>query len=191
MEPELRKQIKEWEKMLTPEQAKRLFIRDSAYKAYKTGNGSIQEVTTEALKEVINLATVGNMTKEQIGMHIANLEQARVLLSSLVQGYQIAFAEEKEPEFKKKHEQEERERKSKTSKPKSLEESLAKLGLNLSSLMASMDKETKAKTEENLEVLSDSNKPPAINTIPATSNKFKCEKCGKEMFIAMKSFHKC
>lgn len=199
MEPELRKQIKEWEKMLSPEQAKRLFIRDSAIKAYNTSDDSIKEVISSTLKEVIDTVTVSSMTKPEIGMLIANLEEARVLLSSLTQGLQIAFAAEKEPEFKAKRIKEEKERKntSSSNRPKSLEESLAKLGLNLGQLMASMDKETKAKTEENLEVLNENivqiNTPAPVNTVSPNPNpnKVKCEKCSKEVFRSMLGMHKC
>ena len=102
----MREQIKLWEKKLDPITAKKLFIRESAIRAYKSGNGEIEKVTVEVVKEAIDLITVGKMTKDEVGSLITRLEEARIVLASLTQGFQIAFAEEKEPEFKKRHERE-------------------------------------------------------------------------------------
>lgn len=175
MEPELASKVKDWSKTMKPEDAKKLFIRDSAKEAYKTSDEKVREITTEVVKEVIDILTVGKMTRAEIGTHIANLEKARSLLACLGQGFQIAFAEEKEPEFKAKHEREQKE--ARASKPKTLEDSLSRLGVDFSKLAASLNKPLPVKNEE--------------TKTPAPSNKIKCDKCGKEFFSAMKNFHKC
>jgi hypothetical protein len=186
MEPELKAKVKIWEESKSPELAKKLFIRDSAREAYKTGNGSIKEVTSNTLKEVIDLVTVGSMTKEEIGIHISNLETARSYLSALTQGYQIAFAEEKEPEFKAKAlERAKSERKS-SSKPKTLEESLSKLGIDMNKLFSALSN-NQAKAETVKAEVPENNLRPT----PSPLNLVKCPKCQKEFTPTILSFHKC
>lgn len=177
----MKDQIKNWEKALSPDVAKRLFIRNSAIEAYK--NGNISTATENATKEIIDLM-VSHMTKDQIGMHIANLEKARAILGSLTQGFQVAFAEEKEPEFKAKHEKEEKERKAKSSKPKDLNSQLGALGIDLTKLMESINKKTPITPTNPAPDSSNSE-----NSIPA--GKFECEKCHKVLFEVLRSMHKC
>lgn len=188
MEPELKDQVKIWEKSLSPDVAKRLFIRNSAIEAYKSGN--ISSATENATKEVIDLM-VSHMTKDQIGMHIANLEKARAILGSLTQGFQVAFAEEKEPEFKAARDKRDREAKAKASKPKDLNSQLAGLGIDLTKLMESINKKVPSplapQTNPAPEISSSSS--DSENSIPA--GQYQCENCKKVLFLALKAMHKC
>jgi hypothetical protein len=169
MIPETQSKVEEWKKAMNPDVAKKLFLRESARKAYSAGNGEIAKITSETLKEVIDIITVGKMTHDEIGEHISNLEKARALLATLGQGFQIAFAEEKEPEFRAKHEAREKAR-----KLEGKSSSKNKTGVDLEALVASImvnPKEFAPKESKNA--------------------KIKCETCGVEFFPVMKSFHKC
>jgi hypothetical protein len=166
MEPELVEKIKDWNGKVNEETAKKLFIRSESLRAYK--ENSIKENSERVIKEIVENISVSFMSKEEIGMHIAQLEKARALLASLTQGYEIAYAEEKEPEFKKKHEEREKERKVKKLS------SLEKLGINESDLLEALKKFSPNSQNEN-----------------KTPQKETCEKCGKEILSAMKKFHKC
>jgi len=187
LEPELKDQIKSWEKALSPDVAKRLFIRNSAIEAYKSGE--IATATENATKEIIDLM-VSHMTKDQIAQHIGNLEKARALLGSLTQGFQVAYAEEKEPEFKAKRDKEEKERKAKSSKPKDLNSQLGALGIDLTKLMESINKKVPTPSPT-------TNLAPEINSSAQTSeptigpNQFQCGNCKKVLFTSLKSMHKC
>jgi hypothetical protein len=189
LEPELKSQIKDWEKKLDPKTAKKLFIREGAKGAYK--DSTVKEFTTETLKEVIDLVTASSMTKEEIGMHIANLEEARAMLSALTQGYQIAFAEEKEPIFKARRDKEEKEKR--TAKPKTLEDKLSGLGIDLNAFLSAMSKSEKV--PEKVGIKEDKPSTPPENPIPAPTvskiQKFTCEKCGRELALILKNSHKC
>jgi hypothetical protein len=188
LEPESLKQIKEWEKKLDPKVAKKLFIRETARAAYKTGNGDIKAHTTEVIKEVIELVTANSMTKEEIGMHIANLEEARSCLSALTQGYQIAFAEEKEPEFKAKHLKEQNEKIA--SQPKTLEASLSRLGIDMGALMSKLSQINS--TTEKLGIAPKSPAPEIVSEksiVPA--GKSLCQECGKTVWTVMMPKHRC
>lgn len=193
MEPELKDQIKSWEKALSPDVAKRLFIRNSAIEAYKSGE--IASATENATKEIIDLM-VSHMTKDQIAQHIGNLEKARALLGSLTQGFQVAYAEEKEPEFKAARDKREKEAKAKSSTPKSKrpEDIVAGLGIDYDKMMADINKNDPNRVTAKLGILAPQNTPApdssnSENSIPA--GQFQCEKCKKIMFNALKSMHKC
>lgn len=107
MEPETQKLIASWPDM-TEEQAKLLFIRQSATKAFE--NGNILEATKEILAEIVKVSTVSNMTKAEIAVHIGNLEKARTFLAAFTQGLMIGQANEEEPRIKEKHKKEQREK---------------------------------------------------------------------------------
>lgn len=107
MEPQTRELIASWPNM-SEEEAKLLFIRKSAQEAYEQGN--IAEATKEILKEIVVTSTVNSMTREEIGLHIANLEKARSFLAAFTQGLMIGLSTELEPIFKAKRIKEAREK---------------------------------------------------------------------------------
>lgn len=190
MEPELKDKIKIWENTLSPDVAKRLFIRSSAIEAYKSGN--ISTATENATKEIIDLM-VSHMTKDQIAQHIGNLEKARAILGSLTQGFQVAFAEEKEPEFKAKRDKEAKEARAK--KPKDLSSQLAGLGIDFDKLMSELSKKDPNKVTAQVGISSPTNNPAPENgnsekAIPK-AGMFECEKCHKSLYEAMRKIHKC
>lgn len=104
MEPELQNQVKEWKSAMSEEEAKLLFIRQSASEAYDTDK--VVEATKGILKTIVELTIVSTMTKEEIGLHIGRLETARSYLAAFTQGIQIAHAKDIEPKIKAKREKE-------------------------------------------------------------------------------------
>lgn len=89
-------------------EAKLLFIRKSAQEAYE--KGEIVGETKTVLKSIVEILVVDNMTKEQVGLHIGNLEKARAFLAAHTQGIQIAYAKEAEPILRAKREREKAEK---------------------------------------------------------------------------------
>lgn len=171
MEPETQAKVKEWDSKVEERKAKLLLIRKNAEEAYKTNK--IGECVSAVTKEVMEImSTCDVMSKEQVGTLIGQLETARSIFSALTQGLQIAYANEKEPEFAKKHEA--REREARKSKPKTLEGILAAQGISLEQVMAALDKTGGNKAE-----------------VKPANNKIKCENCSAEFFPAMKGMHKC
>jgi hypothetical protein len=164
MTPEFEKLIASYPEV-SEETIKLIFLRDSARKAYI--ENEISSNTGRVLQEIIELGTISNSTKEEIGIHIANLEKCRAFISCIIQGYKMAHAEELEPEFKRKYEERQKEKKTGVTRA-SLEEKLAKFGLGLS------DFESKSL-----------NNPIPVKEIP----KVTCPKCGKETISL--TFHKC
>lgn len=165
MEPQTLEQIKSWPQM-TEEEAKLLFIRQSAQEAY--AKGEIKEATKDVLKSIVEISTVNSMTKEEIGLHIGNLEKARSFLAAFTQGLQQAFAKEEEPKFKAKREKEKQDKvlaKLTSSKDKKVNE-LIEMARKLATDPSLEKKETK---------------PPV--------SKVTCPKCNKETFSL--KFHKC
>ncbi len=160
---------------LSEENIKLIFIRDRAKKAYV--ENLIREATKETLSEIIVLGTVASASKDDIRLHIGNLEKCRNYLSAMLQGYKIGFAEDIEPKIKAKHEQEAKEARAK--KPKTLEATLAQYGLDASDI---------------------ANKLASLKSSPlvpnsdgeVTKNPIKqeiCPKCNQVMLLP--SFHKC
>lgn len=172
MEPDTIAKIKTWDKAVTEETAKKLFIRSEAMRAYKEDR--VESYSQEIIREIWSSLSVSAMCKSEIGLHIAQLEKARILLATLTQGYEIAYAEEKEPEFKAKHERESRE-----TKIKKLS-GLEALGISKEDFMNALSKLQSS----------------TLNSSPAPEKsililKIPCEKCGKPILPTMKSFHKC
>jgi hypothetical protein len=99
MEPTSRQIIESWPET-TEESAKLIFIRQSATEAY--ANGQIEAATKEFVKEIVPILVVASMSKEQIGIHIANLERARAFLAAFTQGLVIGHETEMLPIFKEK-----------------------------------------------------------------------------------------
>jgi hypothetical protein len=176
MEPELREKIKEWDKAMTPESAKRILIRNGAMEAYKSDN--LKPAVDNVLAEVNSAITVLQMTKAEVGGLIGALENARLILASFAQGLQIEYANEVEPKLRTKREQEKLEKKS-PKKP-------ADLGIDMTALMAALADFKKAKGSG--ETLAFETETP---TPKANPNKYICDNCKSEVWNAMKSMHKC
>jgi hypothetical protein len=149
--------------------AKLIFIRNSGEKSYF--DDKIAECTKETLKEIIELGTVAGMSKEQIGIHLANLERARNYLSALIQGLKIAHAKEVEPAIKEKRAKEKRERTLLKVR------GLSKLGINMDVLSASLSALVKEKQLTN-----------TVNPTPVIA-KVICPSCGRETYSL--KLHKC
>ena len=150
------------------ETIKLIFLRDEAKRSYI--EGKIGECTTSTLQEIIQTGTVGNMDKESISVHIANLEKCRSYISCIIQGYKIALTEELTPQFKARAEARQQEKKSGITR-KSLDDKLAAFGLSLSSFDSKILK-------------SDPIAPSPKELVKVT-----CPKCGKETISL--SFHTC
>lgn len=150
---------------MSEHEAKLLFIRKSAQEAFE--KGEILEATRTILKTIVEVSLVSNMTKEEIGVHIGKLEQARSYLAAFTQGLQIGYAKEQEPIFRAKREKERRER-------------LA------SKLVSSKDK----KVNELIEMARNlaSNPTGEITPKPVLTKQV-CEKCNKEVFSL--KYHTC
>jgi len=148
------------------ETIKLIFLRDEAKRSYI--EGKIEECTTSTLQEIIQTGTVGNMDKESISTHIANLEKCRSYISCIIQGYKIALTEELAPEFKRKHEARMAEKKSGITR-KSLDDKLAAFGLSLDSFSKKVIDSPVIPPKEIVKVV--------------------CPKCGKETISL--SFHNC
>lgn len=164
MTPETLEIIKNYPEM-TEEEAKLLFIRKSAQEAYE--KGEIEEATKGILRTIVEVTFVNNMTKEEIGAHIGNLERAKSFLAAFTQGLQIGYAKEAEPIFKAKAE-------------KRRQEKLAE------KLTSSKDKKVNELIEmaRRLSMGEDASQKPKV-----VAAKVKCEKCNKEVFSL--KFHKC
>jgi len=167
LEPKTKELIAQYPE-LSVEEAKLIFIRQSAQEAYI--NNQIETATKDILKEIIEIATVASMSKEEIGQHIGNLEKVRGYLAAFTQGLMRAHCDEEEPKIRAKRAKEEKEKKA--AKSNDLQSKLAGLGISMDSLMA-------GKKVEN------STQPETQKTI----NKVKCEHCGSEVYSL--KFHKC
>ena len=165
MTPEFKNQIDSYPE-ITEDTVKLIFIRDRAKSSYV--NDTIGSSTKEMIQEIIELGTVSSMSKEDIGIHIANIEKCRQYLSAHLQGLKIGYQEEIEPKIKAKNELEKKARSIKTGK-ESLEDKLKKFGLSLDSFSS--------------QVL---NSPP---NPPAELIKVECPEC-KAMVLSLK-FHSC
>lgn len=162
---------------MNEETAKKLFIRNQALTAYR--EGTVQETSETVIREIFESLSVSAMNKNEIALHIGQLEKARALLAALTQGYEIAYAEEKEPEFKRNH----AEREAKERKEKKVGDTLSKLGVSKETLLAAL-----------ADIRAGNSKPApetAIPAIPTPVEKTVCEKCKKEIAVRMKSFHRC
>jgi hypothetical protein len=180
LEPTLVAQVKDWSKGMTEDQAKKLFIRSEALKAYKENR--VEANSMAIIGEIIDSISVSGMSKDNIALHIGQLERARALLAALTQGYEIAYAEEKEPEFRAKHEKEAKEAKA-TRKPG---DTLSKLGISKEELLAAL-----AEIRSNKNPAPIIANPPTPTPTPIQMDKTTCEHCQKEFLTKMKSFHKC
>lgn len=170
MEPQTRELIASWPNM-SEEEAKLLFIRKSAQEAYEQNN--IKEATKSILKEIVVTSTVNSMSREEIGLHIANLEKARSFLAAFTQGLMIGLSTELEPIFKAKRIKEAREKTiakssgSLSAKDKRIND-LVEMARNLSLASNESAKEAKPIKE---------------------TTKVVCPTCGNETFSL--KFHKC
>lgn len=168
MEPETQKLISQWPD-LSPEQAKLIFVRQSAQEAFE--KGEIKEATEKILEEIKEISTVSNMSREDIGSHIGNLETARNILAAFTQGLMKGHASDVEPKIKAKRAKERKEKLAqKLASKDSKVNSLVQLAMNAAS-------KTKEEDENSMEVVS------------KKVEKVKCEKCGKEVYSL--KFHKC
>ena len=165
MTPEFESLIQSYPEV-SEETIKLIFLRDSARKAYL--ENEISSNTGRVIKEIIELGTMASATKDEIGIHIANLEKCRAFISCIIQGYKMAHAEDLEPEFKRKHEERAKEKKTGITR-KSLDEKLAAFGLSL--------------TDFDKKVLESEVIPPKI------VEKVTCPKCGESTFSL--TFHSC
>ena len=162
MEPETQKLINEWPD-LSPEQAKLIFVRQSAQEAYE--QGKIQEATNSILKEVTEIATCASMDINQIAEHIGNLEKVRNYLAAFTQGLMKAHASKVEPEIKAKRAKERREK--------------------LAQKVASKDSKVNSLIQMAISGAITTNEEPKKNVVTKT----KCESCGLEVYSL--KFHKC
>ena len=165
MEPETIAKINSYPEM-SEEEAKLLFIRKSATEAYE--KGEIKEATKFILTTIVEIATVSNMSKEDIAQHIGNLEKARSFLASFTQGLQIGYVTEIEPKIKARNEK------------KRADAVLAKAGISKS------DKRVNEIIEMARKFASQSDETKVQKNIVT---KIKCEKCNKEVFSL--KFHTC
>ena len=178
MEPETVAKISKWQAAMNEETAKKLFIRTKALEAYRTG--TVQANSEETIREIFDILSVSAMNKSEIALHIGQLEKARALLAALTQGYEIAYAEEKEPEFKRNH----AEREAKERKEKKVGDTLSKLGVSKETLLQALADIRASKT------------PAPETAIPPTPiatpiEMVTCSKCNKEFATKLKAFHKC
>ncbi len=153
---------------MTDDEAKLLFIRQSAAEAF--AKGEIEESTKGILKEIVILCTVASMQKETIGDHIGNLEKARSYLAAHTQGLMTGVEKEALPLFKAKREKERLNKiasKLESAKDKKVND-LISLARDLAS-KGLVNEEVKVKT------------PIASKAV--------CPKCKKEVFSI--KFHKC
>ena len=168
MEPETVAKIKSYPEMSEYE-AKLLFIRKSATEAYE--KGEIQEATKTILRTIVEVAMVSNMSREDIGFHIGNLERARSFLAAFTQGLQIGLATEIEPKIKARREKEKAERAAR--KLASGDDKIASLIALAQGLAKNETLETRKRTVETV----------------STVAKVKCPSCQRET-LSLK-FHKC
>ena len=177
LEPETIAKISKWQAAMNEETAKKLFIRNQALSAYR--ESKIQETSSEVIREIFESLSVSAMNKSEIALHIGQLEKARALLAALTQGYEIAYAEEKEPEFKARHQ----EREAKAKSERKVGDTLSKLGVS---------KETLLQALADIRAGKSNSTPAPVIDIPVTPvEKSICEKCNKEYATKLKSFHKC
>lgn len=164
MTPEFENMIAQYPE-LSEESVKLIFIRDRAKKAFI--EDKIREATSETFKDIITLGTIASASKDDISIHIGNLERCRNYLSCLIQGLKIGYVEQEEPKIRAKREKEAKEKA--TSRPKTVEGILAKYGLNLDSLQSKL--------------VSDPLPPPETKPLELTDST--CPKCGKGGIILM------
>lgn len=145
------------------EEAKLLFIRKSAQEAYE--KGEVVESTKAILKTIVEISLVSNMTKEEIGLHIGNLEKARMFLAAFTQGLQIGYAKEAEPIFKAKREKERLER--------------------IVNKISGKDK----KVNDLIELARSLASKESTGSIIGKASKTTCPKCNKEVFSL--EYHTC
>lgn len=110
MEPELEKLISEYPD-LSEQEAKLIFIRQSAQEAFE--KGEIKEATDGFFVEVKEVLDCSNMSKEDISMHIGNLEKVRDFLAAFTQGMSQGYAAEEEPKIKARRAKREQDKKKK------------------------------------------------------------------------------
>jgi hypothetical protein len=166
MTPEFEALIQSYPEV-SEETIKLIFLRDASKKAYI--EGEIASNTGRVLQEIIELGTIASKSKDEIGIHIGNLEKCRAFISCMIQGYKIAHAEELEPKFKAQYEEKQREKRTGITK-KSLEDKLAQFGLGLNDWQSRALKSDPPETPKDL--------PTVI-----------CPKCKGETFSLM--FHSC
>ena len=179
LEPETIQKIKTWQTAMNEDTAKKLFIRNKALEAYKAGEVRVN--SEETIREIFETLSVSAMNKSEIALHIGQLEKARALLAALTQGYEIAYAEEKEPEFKKNH----LEREKKERETRKVGDTLSKLGVSKETLLAALADIRASKTPAPETAIP----TPAIAT--PVIEKSTCPKCSKEFATKLKAFHKC
>ena len=166
MIPETLEQIRQLPEM-TDEAAKLIFIRSQSEKSYFEDR--LRENFGVIAKELIELGTVASVSRDTVGIHIANLELAREYLSALLQGIKIAHAKTVEPKIRAKREKEQREQ-------VIAKAGINKLGIDLAALSSRLS-----------QVIADSS-ASSNKTAPASNNKEICSKCSKETIL---KFHKC
>lgn len=187
LEPETVAKISKWQAAMNEETAKKLFIRNQALTAYRAG--TVQETSEGIIREIFDSLSVSAMNKSEIALHIGQLEKARALLAALTQGYEIAYAEEKEPEFRKNH----AEREAKERKEKKVGDTLSKLGVSKETLLAALADIRASKGNSNpAPVIGNNPTPvPEATTLTTPIEKATCPKCSKEFAVKMKAFHRC
>lgn len=168
MTPETIAEIKSWPNM-SEEEAKLLFIRRSATEAFE--KNEIESSTKSILVSIVEISTVSSMTREEIGMHIANLEKARSFLAAFTQGLMIGYANAEEPKIKAKKAKEQRE----------------KLLSKVSSTPTSKDKKVNDLIEMARSLSLSGNLE--TNTVKEAISRIECPTCHKQV-LSLK-FHKC
>lgn len=169
---------------LSKEAVKLLFIRKSAAEAY--ASGEIKEATKGMLIEIAEIITASSMSKEDLGVHIGNLDKARSFLAAYTQGLKMAQGDELEPIFREKREKEakkakeERERKASSVKPDGLSLSMQALGLSMETIMSGLAAKL-ASPDGNIEAV----------TPPDNSDDYTCPKCSKVTSKSLYSLHIC
>lgn len=167
MIPETLEQIKALPEM-TDEAAKLIFIRSQSEKSYF--EDKLRENFGIVAKELIELGTVASVSRDTVGIHIANLELAREYLSALLQGIKIAHAKTVEPKIRAKREKELKDQ------VLSKASGLGKLGIDLAALNSRLS-----------QVIAESN-ASSNKTAPTSNNKEICPKCSKGTIL---KFHRC
>lgn len=153
---------------LSEEEAKLIFIRQSAQEAYE--KGEIKESTDTFFIEVIQIATAASMSRDDIGQHIGNLEKIRDYLAAFTQGLGKGLEKDVEPKIKARQAKEAAEKRKGKSKKEQKEN-------KVNDLIAMAVQAAKS---------GDPLSTPKKTTKLA---KTKCEKCNKEVFSL--KFHKC
>lgn len=148
---------------ISEENVKKLFIRDISKSSYDTGE---IKANTERFSSEIKELIACNLSKEEIGLHIANLEKARGIISSMIQGYKKGYFDETEPKIKEKQVREAKEKRISSGK------------LTIDDLREKLAAIQGTKETPQIQV-------PIVNRVTKTL----CPKCNKEV-ISLK-FHSC